>query len=95
MSANGWTNVNRRQRLLPTHKVVSESKAAELERHLNIDGLRDAFASARWIRLQQNGWKFDMVIRAQDPQNIPSDTNSVFTTPVGNGWGDTAVFRRR
>ena len=93
MSENGWTNVKRRQQ--PTHKVVSESKAAELERHLNIDGLREAFASARWIRLQQNGWKFDTVIRAQDPQNIPSDTNGVFTTPVSNGWGDTAVFRRR
>lgn len=100
----GWVTVEKKKKLKPKH--LTRQKALVLQHDLDIAGLAETLLTVESKNLQDEGWKFDRVLRGTfddplEPGNRkiePPPVSDVFEytwLPVPNKWGDQALFSRK
>lgn len=75
--------------------IILPTRAQRIRRKLNISLLDDMFLSDLWINHQLSGWRYVKIIKPDDIDGVPNDTDlEVFSTmPINNGYGDVALFK--
>ncbi len=103
---SGWVTVEKKKR--PKAKHLTRQKALALQHDLDIAGLAKILLSIESKNLQDEGWRFDRVLRGnivEDQTGSPatrkiepppvSDVFEYTWLPVSNKWGDQALFSRK
>jgi hypothetical protein len=94
MSVEAWTTVGAKKKR-DTRHYIRTHEADEVEKKLNIIGLSRALLSKESRALQDEGWKYERVIRGNDArdQNLDTDYDFMRRMPIeGNPYGDEVLF---
>jgi hypothetical protein len=73
--------------------LILPDKIRRLAKEMNIDLLAEKILSDDWVTHQRNGWVYLRVIKPDDIQVIPIDTDHSIL-PLDNGWGDVVLFQK-
>ncbi len=94
MNADDWTTVpakNKKKR--DTSHYIKEREADALEKKLDIINLSRTLTGKESRLLQDDGWRFERVIRGNDPDEQTADTVGMQRIPIeGNIYGDEVLF---
>lgn len=75
--------------------IVTPARAQRIRRKLNILNLDEKLVSKEWVDHQLQGWEYQRVVKPDDGEGIPdnTDTDVYSTLPLDNGYGDVVLFR--
>jgi hypothetical protein len=91
-----WKSITKKER--PKIHHMGRDKALEYEKKMNIDGLAKTLLSERCVSLQEDGYRFYRVIKGDLSAELSSSKEpggfDYIICPIGNYWGDSAVFAK-
>ena len=86
---DGFKTVTKKQKR-DTRHYIREREADALEKSMKIAGLSRALLSPESRALQDQGFKFDRVLRGNVPEDQAMDTDTRLS--INNKYGDEMVF---
>ncbi len=94
MAEETWTTISKPKRIRPI--CLDEEVAKGLEKTLKIAHLKEALLSDESRKLQAIGWKYDRVIKGDDPdfQRLHYDPECVLLD-IKNKWNDVILFTKK
>lgn len=94
-SDDAWHTVALKKRQRDTRHYIKEREADALAKKHDIIGLSRALTGRESRQLQDAGWKFERVLRGNDPTEQVADTDGMRRVSIeGNRYGDELLFVR-
>lgn len=96
MSEENWTTISKPKPKLKRADYLSEEVATGLAKTLKIAYLKEALLSDESRRLQATGWKYDRIIKGEDPEfkRLLQDPECVLLD-IGNKWDDAILYTKK